>query len=66
MKYALGEFTVTKQVDESLRKKVSDLYTATNTKSAVHKTIITTYGLAENSYSGTIQSCVTAEDLFVE
>ena len=64
MKFCADNFTVTQAVDESLRKKISDLYTATNTKYAVQKTIITTYGLTDNMYSGTIQSCVTAKDLF--
>ena len=35
-----------------------------NTRKAVHLTMVTTYGVRQNSHSGIIQSEVTLEDLF--
>jgi len=64
MKYADKMFTITKKVDEDLREKVSDFRTVTGTRYAVHPTIVTTYGLKENAYSGNVQFVITAEDLF--
>lgn len=64
MKYVADTFAITKKVDESLRHKVSDFKALTKTKSAVHVTIVTTYGLARNEYWGRVQQVVTADDLF--
>ena len=64
MKYARDEFAVTKDVEESLRRKVSDFRALTKTRSAVHVTLVTTYGLKEGKYASSIQSVVTADDLF--
>jgi hypothetical protein len=66
IKYSGAEFTVTEKVDRSIRNKTSDLVTLTGTKYAIHPTIITTYGLVDNSYAKNIQSVVTRDDLFAE
>lgn len=65
MKYSDTEYTIKKDLDESIRKKISDLKNGTKTKYAIFPTLITTYGLMENSYSYNIQSVITLEDLFV-
>jgi hypothetical protein len=36
----------------------------TKTKSALHLTMITTYGIARGMYADTLQSVVTMKDLF--
>ena len=64
MKYAQDDFAMTKVTEESLRHKVSDFRTLTGTRSALHVTVVTTYGLKANKYSGMVQSVVTADDLF--
>lgn len=64
MKYARSEFSVTKDIEESLRRKVDDFRTLTKTRSAVHITLVTTYGLKDGKYSGSVQSVITADDLF--
>ena len=64
MKYSESEFTVTKDVDESIRHKIHDLMTVSGTKYAIHPTLVTCYGLIENTYSGNIQSVVLQDDLF--
>ena len=65
MKYSNTEYTVSKKDDGDIRRKVSDLRTGTKTKDAVFPTLITTYGLVDNGYSGNIQSVITMDDLFV-
>ncbi|MDY3143740.1 MAG: hypothetical protein SOW06_00025, partial [Succinivibrionaceae bacterium] len=64
MKYSTSEFAVTKSYDEVLRRKLSDFTLLSKVRYAVHMTLVTTYGLTRNAYSGHIQSCVTAKDLF--
>ena len=64
MKYSLLEYTLTKEYDRKLKEKISDFKTITKTNNSIHLTLITTYGLRKNQYSGHIQSTVTAADLF--
>ena len=64
MKYSQSEYTITEKVDRNIRNKISDLITVSGTKYAIYPTIITTYGLVENSYSQEVQSVVTMDDLF--
>ena len=64
MKYSTSEYTVTEKVDRSIRTKISDLKTQTGTKYAIYPTLVTPYGLVENSYAGDIQSVITMDDLF--
>ena len=66
MKFAQGEFVITKQYDEHLRHRTELFRTVTKTKKALHQTFVTTYGVKENSYSGNIQSQVLLDDLFSE
>ncbi len=64
MKYSQSEYTITEKVDRNIRNKISDLITVSGTKYAIYPTLITTYGLVENSYSQEVQSVVTMDDLF--
>lgn len=64
MKYSGSEYTVTEKVERSIRNKMHDLVQMTGTKYAVYPTLITTYGLVENSYAANIQSVVVLDDLF--
>ena len=50
--------------DRSIRNKISDLRVVSGTKYAIYPTLITTYGVVENSYSQELQSVVTMDDLF--
>ena len=52
------------EVDRSIRNKISDLRVVYGTKYAIYPTLITTYGVVENSYSQELQSVVTMDDLF--
>lgn len=64
MKYSTQEYSITKRIDADIRHKVNDFRTITGTKSAIHVTFITPYGLARNAYAGNVQSEITADDFF--
>ena len=66
MKYSNSDYTVTKAVDQDIRRKIHDLQTAAGTRYAIYPTLITTYGIVDNAYSGNSQSIVTMDDLFAE
>ncbi|MBQ9059086.1 MAG: AAA family ATPase [Atopobiaceae bacterium] len=66
MKYSRDEFAITKAVDAAIRHKLNDFRLLSKSKDALHVTLVTTYGLKDNSYSGIVQSVVTADDLFAE
>lgn len=65
IKYSGSEYTITEKVDRSIRNKINDLVLQTRTKYAIYPTLITTYGLVDNSYAEIIQSVITLDDLFV-
>ncbi|MBQ9014796.1 MAG: ATP-binding protein [Firmicutes bacterium] len=65
MKYSGTEYTITSAAARSIRHKISDLRTGTGTKYAIHPTLVTTFGLVDNTHADLIQSVVTMEDLFV-
>lgn len=63
IKYSESEFTIDKKYEHELRNKKASFISNTGTNKAVHLTMITTYGLKHNLYSGIIQSEVTMDDL---
>ena len=64
MKYSTLDYAITKEYDRKLKEKISDFKNVTKTRNAIHLTVVTNYGLEHNKYAGSIQSVVTAEDLF--
>jgi AAA+ ATPase superfamily predicted ATPase len=64
MKYAQTEFTIDKKYEENLRNKKAAFIYETKTRKSVHLTLVTTYGVKRNEYSGIVQSEVRMEDLF--
>ena len=65
VKYASGAYTLTKEEEHKLRTRLEVFRTATRTSKAVHLTMITTFGVSPNMYTGILQNEVTADDLFV-
>ena len=65
IKYSSGEYAITAEYEETLRKKMQVFREATKTKKALHLMMITTYGVRQNSHSGIMQSQLTMDDLFV-
>ncbi len=64
MKYSLNEFGIDKKYEAILRNKIAAFKQETKTKNAVWLAMLTTYGLAENNYSGISQNNLTMADLF--
>ena len=65
MKFVADEFTIDKDYDAELRRKTERFIEETICKKSVHLSLVTTYGLAMNMYSGRFQSVITMDDLFV-
>ena len=66
MKFSQSEFEITRQYDEHLRERAENFHAETKTRKALHQTFVTTYGVKKNMYSGTVQSEVLLDDLFVK
>jgi len=66
MKFSAGPFSISKDYDMELRRKITRFYDTTGTKKAVHLTLITPYGVEHNMYWNIVQSEVVADDLFKE
>lgn len=64
MKYSLSEFVIDAEYEQKLRNKKSAFINATNTRKAVHLTMVTTFGIKANAHSGIVQNEITLEDLF--
>lgn len=64
MKFSQDLFTIDKDYDRQLRHKVSRFINTTKTHKTIFLTLVTTYGVAHNTYWNSVQKEVTAEDLF--
>jgi AAA+ ATPase superfamily predicted ATPase len=63
-KFVKEEFVIDKDYDEDLRNKIAVFVREVKTRKAPHVTMITTYGVKQNKYSGMAQSEVILDDLF--
>ncbi len=64
MKFSEQEYAITEEEEMKLRRRRGNFIEATKTKKAVHITMVTTYGLKQNSHSAIAQNEVTMADLF--
>ena len=64
IKYSRGKFMPDKAFIEELNRKRQIFIDVTKTKKAVHLTLITTEGLADNAYAREIQSHLCLDDIF--
>jgi len=64
MKFTANPYTITKDDDEALFRKMRVFAEETKTKKALHMTSITTYGLTQKGYRGGVQAEITLDDLF--
>jgi AAA+ ATPase superfamily predicted ATPase len=64
MKFSSEKFVIDKKQDENLRNKRAVFREETKTNKALHITMITTYGVKRNKYSGIMQSQITINDMF--
>ncbi len=66
MKFYNDEFVVNKGYHLTLMNRMNLLREFLSPKTAIHSTLITTYGLKHNEYSGDFQQVITLDDLFAE
>ena len=66
IKFSLGEYVIDKDYDKVLRTKLSTFANCTKTKKALQLTMISTYGIKNNMYSGIVSSQVMLDDLFAK
>jgi AAA+ ATPase superfamily predicted ATPase len=64
MKYANTKFVIDKKYEQNLRNKREAFLQETKTRKTLHLTMVTTYGVKQNEYSGIIQSEIKMNDLF--
>ena len=64
MKYWAGPYLMTAEDAAALANRREEFKTATNTRKAVHLTMITSFGVKRNAYSDRVQSFATLDDLF--
>lgn len=64
MKFCSDDFNVDASYDKDLRHKMTVFAEETKSKSSLHLTLVTTYGLAKSPYSSRFQNVITMDDLF--
>lgn len=64
MKFYNEEFTINKAYHATLMHRQNILEEHLSRKQIIHSTLITTYGLTYNEYSGDFQQVITLDDLF--
>lgn len=65
IKFSVNSFTIEKNYEAKLRKKIEVFRQATGTKKALQLIMITTNGVSKNKYSSIVHSQITIDDLFV-
>ena len=64
MKYSQDCYMVTGSDDEALRRKRYDYQRVMGTRNTTYITLVTPYGIIQNSYAGNLDSVLTGDDLF--
>jgi uncharacterized protein len=65
MKFSINPFVIDKAYADNLKQKIGVFKAATGTRKALFLTFITTYGLANNEYAGSlVQNSLTMDALF--
>ena len=63
MKFYNGLFEIDKEYDLTLRNRLNLLQEHLKKRQAIHITLITTFGIKQNKYSGIVQQNLTLHDL---
>ena len=66
MKFSTKEYAIEKDDDDDLRHKLGRFIQTQKTHKSVHQTLITPFGVKKNMYQFSVQTVITAEDLFKE
>ena len=64
IKFYSDDFAVDKDYYRTIQRRVAGLIAAIPRKMSVYSTLITTYGLKKNEYSGVFVKIITLDDLF--
>jgi hypothetical protein len=64
IKYSKAEYAISVSEEKQLRNRIAVFERETRTKKALHLTMITTYGIVQNSHAGIVSSEVTLDKLF--
>ncbi len=64
MKFSINKFEIDKKYDEVLREKIGVFRSDTKTRKSVFMTMITTFGLQNNKFSGNVQNDLNMDILF--
>ena len=64
MKFAKDEYEITKKDSESFDNKIEAFISETKTRKSVMFTMVTSFGLKHNKYSGSVQKELTLDNLF--
>ena len=64
MKFSADEYAISADEEMKLRRRRSNFINATKTKKGVHITLVTPYGLKQNSHSSIAQNEINFNDLF--
>jgi len=64
MKFSKTEYEITKNDSENFEKKIEAFISETNTKKSVMFTMVTSFGIKRNKYSGFVQKELTLDNLF--
>ncbi len=66
IKFSINEFTIDKDYEAKLRNKIASFSAILPKSKSIQLTMITTYGVKKNIYSGIFQNEVVLDDLFHE
>ena len=64
MKFSTGMYAIDKEYERKLRERMSIFQAETKTRCSTRLTMVTTYGVLQNKYSGIIGDEVVLDDLF--
>ena len=65
LKYLSGDFSVDGAYQKKLANRQAIIQKLISPKQVIHHTLITTYGLTQNEYSGAFSNVIILEDLFL-
>lgn len=64
MKFSTGMYAIDKEYEQKLRERMSIFQAETRTRCSTRLTMVTTYGVLQNKYSGIVGDEVLLDDLF--
>ena len=66
MKFSSAQYEITKKYNDEMQERKELFRHTTRTRKALYLTMVTTYGLKPNMWSGMVQNEIVLDDLFRE